>query len=119
MAVTGGSSMAKGSIRMIPISGPSPGSAPTTRPKRTPSTVSPMAIGVRESAKPAERESINMFGYQGMIRPRTPPGSTTFSCASKKYETTRERPTGNTARESGLRSPPANITSATISTVAM
>src|SRR6056297_1296989 len=57
IAATGGNPMATGSRRTIPISGPRPGIAPTTRPIMIPANVSPRARGDRKTSSPAERKS--------------------------------------------------------------
>jgi hypothetical protein len=52
IAGMGGNEIAAGNKRIMPIKGPSPGSAPTTRPIIIPRNISPIDKGVKNNSKP-------------------------------------------------------------------
>ena len=105
IAATGGRPIATGRSRMIPISGPSPGSAPTRRPNMTPISVSPIASGVENSSNPVVRDSASMVVYHGMLRPNMPPGNTILRKTSNRNANTNEMPAETMMTSSGLRRP--------------
>jgi hypothetical protein len=57
IAGMGGSEIAAGNKRMMPIRGPSPGSAPTRRPIMMPRNISPIDSGVKNNSKPYRNDS--------------------------------------------------------------
>ena len=65
IAGTGGKPMATGSKRIIPMSGPRPGMAPTIRPMMIPANVRPRASGDRKTSSPADRNSKIMAHLPG------------------------------------------------------
>jgi len=65
IAANGGRVIATGKSKIIPMRGPRPGRAPTSRPNNTPSNVSPMASGVKNNSNPDVSEFKNIAVTRG------------------------------------------------------